>query len=219
MVTNSNKADCEVAEGDSVTGVVIFVDSQARVVELSCQPELLAQVEARTEQTAKVGAKLRGRVVLSKTEHGVSLVLVSHPRALAGLLGWAATKRHHNDLAGLEQGELGRQVGLVVQEVTARGEPVLVMKTEARRAEAKLGKRSRSQSQSEDVKVKRKRSSESEVVPAEDIKQGQEPEITAGENPPAEKSGKKKKSKKRKRKESGKSTAEEDPVSSNNNAG
>ena len=214
VVTNSNKADSEVAVGDSVTGVVIFVDSQTRVVELSCQTDLLAQVEARTDQVAKVGANLRGRVVMNKTEHGVCLVLVSQPKYLAGMLGFAATKRHHNDLAGVEQGEQGKQVGVVVQEINTRGEAVLVLKIEARRAEAKLGKRNRSLSQSEDVKIKKKKTSECEVAPA-DTKEGQETDNTPGEKELAEKSGKKKKkSKKRKRKDSEKSPPEEDSISS-----
>ena len=124
MVTNSNKSEVEAAEGDSVTGVVIFVDSQAKVVELSCQSELVTQVKARTDQVAKVGANLRGRVVMNKTEHGVCLVLVTYPKSLCGMLGFAATKRNHNDLAGVEQGEEGKQVAVVMQEVNTRGESV-----------------------------------------------------------------------------------------------
>ena len=222
MVTNSNKTDTEVAEGDSVTGVVIFVDSQARVVELGCQPELVSQVEARTKKVAKVGANLRGRVVMNKTEHGVCLVLVTYPKSQAGMLGFAATKRHHNDLAGagVEDSEQGKPVALVVQEVNSRGEVVLLLKIEVRRAEAKLGKRNRSLSQSEDVKIKRKRTSECEMAPSE-TKQSQEIEETPGEDKQAEKSGKKKRSKKRKRKDSEKGQTveevEEDDSSSSSN--
>jgi len=201
VVTNSNKAASELTEGSSVTGVVIFVDSRAKVVELSCQPDLLSLVTGRTEQVGRPGANMRGKVVMNKTEHGVCLVVVTHPKAQAGMLGHTATKRHHNDLAGLEQGEEGRQVALVLQEVNTRGEAVLVLKIEARRAEAKLGKnkRSRSLSQSEDVKSKKKKKSEPVAT------QTKEDELSETET-----AEKKKKKKKRKRKESEKSEPVED---------
>ena len=187
------------------------------MVELSCRPDLVAQVVARRESVSQVktGAKLRGRVVLNKTEHGVCLVQVSQPRALAGMLGFAATKRHLNDLAGLEvdSGDQGRQVSLLVQEVTSRGEAVLVMKIEARKAEARLGKRARGLSQSEDVQTKRRKSSECEVAaPAEKSEMSEKSEKSE-ESEKSEKS-KKKKTKKRRRKESEKTSepAEEDPT-------
>ena len=189
MVTNSNKGDSNLAEGDSVSGLVIFVDSQSQVVELSCQPDLLTLVGGRTEQEARIGSNLTGRVVMNKTEHGVCLVVVTQPRAVAGMLGHVATRRHHNDLAGLDQGEEGKDVALVLKEVNTRGEALLILK----KAEAKLGKRSRSLSHSEHTsQSKKKKNSESE--PAESLDK-----TSGAETKPAEK---KKKSKKRKRKES-----------------
>ena len=193
MVTNSNKGDKEVGEGDSVTGVVTFIDSEAKVVEICCQSDLLSQVKDRADQEAKLGSMVRGRVVMNKTEHGVCLVVVTQPEAVAGRLGYAAIRRHHNDLDGVSQGEEGKDVALVLQEINSRDEAIFVLQIEARRAEAKLGKRSRSLSLSEHVKKKKKKkNSESEV---------QELAEQSGETV-TENNEKKKKNKKRKRKES-----------------
>ena len=192
MVTNSNKGDKEVVEGDSVTGVVTYIDSEAKVVEICCQSDLLSQVKDRSDQEAKLGSTVRGRVVMNKTEHGVSLVLVTQPGTMAGRLGYVATRRHHNDLVGVSQGEEGKDVALVLQEINSRGEAIFVLQIEARRAEAKLGKRSRSLSLSEHVKKKKKKNSECEA---------QEPAEQSGETV-TENNEKKKKNKKRKRKES-----------------
>ena len=85
---------------------------------------------------ARVGAVVMGKVVMHKTEHSISVVVISN---LSGMVGFLGTRRHVNDLGCLlDQGNEGKEVSLVVsmavQEVTSRGEVVMVLDREVRRA-------------------------------------------------------------------------------------
>ena len=86
-------------------------------------------------QMVIVGAVVMGKVVMHKTEHSISVVVISN---LSGMVGFLGTRRHVNDLGCLDQGDEGKEVSLVVsmavQEVTSRGEVVMVLDREVRRA-------------------------------------------------------------------------------------
>jgi len=172
VVTNSNIGGQVVEEGDTVAGVVIFVDHMAKVVEVSCDAWVVSKVTTRkVGQMARVGAVLKGKVVMHKTEHSISVLVISNPTNLSGMIGFLGTRRHVNDLAGLDQGDEGKEVNLVVQEITSRGEVVMVLDREVRRAGEKGTKRSRSHSTSDEPrkekKKKNKKSAESEFVEIE----------------------------------------------------
>merc|ERR1719452_464307 len=107
---------------------------------------------------------------MHKTEHSISVVVIFNPTHLSGMVGFLGTRKHVNDLAGVDQGDEGKEVNMVVHEITSRGEVVLVLDREARRAGDKGIKRSRSQSvtdepKKEKVKKKKKKvDSESDNV-------------------------------------------------------
>merc|ERR1711892_270671 len=172
VVTNSNIGGQVGEEGDTVAGVVIFVDHMAKVVEVSCDAWVVSKVTTRKlGQMARVGAVLKGKVVMHKTEHSISVMVISNPTNLSGMIGFLGTRRHVNDLAGLDQGDEGKEVNLVVQEITSRGEVVMVLDREVRRAGEKGTKRSRSHSTSDEPrkekKKKNKKSAESDFVEME----------------------------------------------------
>jgi len=169
IVTNSNMDGKIVEEGDMVSGVIIFVDHMAKVVEISCEAVLVSKVTTRrTGQVVKEGAVLKGKVVMHKTEHSISVVMVTNPVNQCGMIGFLGTRRHVNDLAGVDQGDEGKEVSLVVHKVTSRGEVVMVLDREVRRAGEKGIKRSRSHSVSEEpsktVKMKKIKNKESDIV-------------------------------------------------------
>ena len=99
LVTASNLAGPGVAEGESLQGVVLHVDTAAQCVELGCAARLVGRGDLATG-TVPVGAVLRGEVVLVKTEHSLAVVSLTAPRQHCGLLGFLGTGRHLNDLAG-----------------------------------------------------------------------------------------------------------------------
>ena len=81
---------------------------------------------------------------MSKTDFSIGLVMVTHPPHLSGVLGHLTSRRHYNDLVPADMGlEDGQEVSLLVQEVTERGENVLVLEKDVRKAGGgvKLGKR------------------------------------------------------------------------------
>merc|ERR1712037_754712 len=84
------------------------------------------------------------------------------------MIGFLGTRRHVDDLAGVDQGDEGKEVSLVVHKVTSRGEVVMLLDREVRRAGEKGIKRSRSHSVSEEplktVKKKKSKSKESDIV-------------------------------------------------------
>ena len=125
-----------VEDGDTDAGVVIYVDHVAKVVKVSCDALLVSRLTTRyAGQMARVGAVVMGKVVKHKTEHSISLVVISNPTNLSGMVGFLGTRRHVNDLAGLNQGDEGKEVSMVVvQEVTSRGEGIMVLDREVRRA-------------------------------------------------------------------------------------
>jgi len=165
VVTNSNMSGQAVVEGDTVAGVIIFVDHMAKVVEISCESSLVSKVTTRKAgQVVKDGAVLKGKVLMHKTEHSISVVLITNPTNLSGMVGFLGTRRNVNDLAGVDQGDEGKEVSLMVHEVTNRGEVVMVLEREVRRAGEKGTKRSRSHSISEETKKEKKKKKKVDVI-------------------------------------------------------
>merc|ERR1719427_1800209 len=188
LVTNSNLGGNAVCEGDTVAGVVVFIDNVARVVELSCEGGLVSLVTTKKAgRVAKVGTVVKGKIVVHKTEHSISVAVISCPVHLSGMVGFLGTRRHVNDLAGQEFGEEGQEVTMIIHEVTKRGELVVVLEREIRKAGGKGIKRSRSHSVSEEPKrekqKKKKNNSVSEDTPEEIAKPDIDmPEVVPKEN-------------------------------------
>ena len=91
-------------------------------------------------------------------------MVLSNPTNLSGMVGFLGTRQFVNDLAGLNQGDEWKEVSMVVREVTSRGEVVMVLNREVRRAGENGTKRPRSQSQSEEPsKIKKKKNKKTSV--------------------------------------------------------
>jgi len=222
VVTNSNLNEQTMAEGDIVSGVIIFVDHSANVVEVTCDSGVVGRVTTKkSKQVARLGALVKGKVVMHKTEHSISVVVITNPTHLSGLVGFLGTRKHVNDLAGVDQGDEGKEASMVVQDITSRGEVIMVLDREARRSGDKGTKRSRSQSTSEEpkkekVKKKKKKSnSESEkieeTIEIMDVEEGEElnqdsPDVLTLAEDLDDKPAMKKKSKKKKNKDEAMST-------------
>merc|ERR1719233_2367656 len=177
VVTNSNMSGQAVVEGDTVAGVVIFVDHKAKVVEISCESSLVSKVTTRKAgQVAREGAVLKGKVIMHKTEHSISVVLVTNPTNLGGMIGFLGTRRNVNDLAGVDQGEDGKEVSMLVHEVTSRGEVVMVLDREVRKAGEKGTKRSRSHSISEESKKDKKKKKKVDIAEIQEVVDVEKPD-------------------------------------------
>jgi len=177
VVTNSNMSGQAVVEGDTVAGVIIFVDHMAKVVEISCESSLVSRVTTKKAgQVVKDGAVLKGKVVMHKTEHSISVVLVTNPTNLNGMIGFLGTRRNVNDLAGVDQGDEGKEVSLMVHEVTSRGEVVMVLDREVRRAGEKGTKRSRSHSISEETKKDKKKKKKVDIAENQEVVNVEKPD-------------------------------------------
>jgi hypothetical protein len=72
-------------------------------------------------QMTRVGAVLKGKVVIHKTEHSVSMLVISNPTNLSGMVGFLGTRHHVDYLTGFNKGDEGKVVSMVVQEVTSWG--------------------------------------------------------------------------------------------------
>ena len=81
-----------VKEGDTVSGIVIFIDSESRVIEISCEEDTCARVKTKNSKTPSQGDSLQGKIIMSKTEHSVSLVLITQPSKFSGQLGYIGTR-------------------------------------------------------------------------------------------------------------------------------
>merc|ERR1711909_199079 len=149
----------------------------AKVVEISCESSLVSRVTTKKAgQVVKDGAVLKGKVVMHKTEHSISVVLVTNPTNLAGMIGFLGTRRNVNDLAGVDQGEEGKEVSLMVHEGTSRGEVVMVLDREVRRAGEKGTKRSRSHSLSEEIKKDKKKKKKVDIAEIQEVVNVEKPD-------------------------------------------
>ena len=84
VVMNSNMCGKEVEEGDTIAGVVTYVYHLAKVVEVSCDALLATMATTRkTGQMARVGAVVKGKVVMHNTEHSM---VISNPANLYVML-------------------------------------------------------------------------------------------------------------------------------------
>ena len=152
-------------------GLVVWADpGTAPALQLSSQTHLLSKVATRRPGRAKPrpGTAARGYIVATRAEHGLASVLLINPAPLAGTPAYLSTRRHLNDLVGWqdEQEEEGREVELVVAEVSETGEVIVVLEREVRQGE-KANKRARQSSLSENKTSKdespKKRKKESET--------------------------------------------------------
>ena len=152
IVTTTNLPKEErVKEGQSVSGHVVFIDSLARVIEVNCN---IRNCNIEAGRDLEAGDEVRGRVIMNKTEHDIILVQLSHPSHCRGGLGYLSSKRHCNDLVPAELDLNDKEAHFVVQDITARGEVLLVPDSEVRKGKSiKLGKRARNSSVSGDINI------------------------------------------------------------------
>ena len=88
-VTNRKMGCQEVEEGDSVAGEGIYVDHMAG-------------------QMARVGAVIKRKVVNHKTDHSISLVVISNPTYLSGMVGFGVPGSMSMTWLDLTRGMMGR---------------------------------------------------------------------------------------------------------------
>jgi len=135
IVTNTNlgRQQGELDVGDSVSGVVVFVDRVMGgvCVELSCEGGLVSRTTTKRGDVVTKGNVVKGEVVLVKTELSLCVVSITHPKNVSGHVGYLGTRRHINDLAGIDV-EQGKEVTVVVGDVTSKGELVMVLEREVR---------------------------------------------------------------------------------------
>ena len=90
VLTTSNMSGAEVSEGSRVSGVVVFVDSRMKLVEISCNQELINKMKKKKKKkkhVVKEGDVVKGRVVMNKSEYGLALFLITEPASSSGVLG------------------------------------------------------------------------------------------------------------------------------------
>jgi len=171
IVTNTNLGLLAqyqaVAVGDMLQGVVLYVDKAAGCVELGCDSKLVARAASRKKDVCDVavGTKLRGEVLLVKTEHNLGVITVTNPKQASGLMGYLSMRKHLNDLAGQDL-ETGKEVTVIVSAVTENGDLVLVTGAEARKAV----KRTRGESESDGGVKRARKDSKNESVDAQEKK-------------------------------------------------
>jgi len=87
--------------GGTLSGVVVFLEHQFMVVELSPNPDLVKRVKMRKEKhLPKEGQAVRGNVVLVRSELGFVVLCVKSPAQFAGHLVYVPTRQHINDKVG-----------------------------------------------------------------------------------------------------------------------
>ena len=93
VLTTSNMSGAEVSEGSRVSGVVVFVDSRMKLVEISCNQELINKMKRKKKKkhVVKEGDVVKGRVVMNKSEYGLALFLITEPASSSGVLGTLST--------------------------------------------------------------------------------------------------------------------------------
>jgi len=147
LITSTNLGNNSVSEGDDITGVVSWIDRGLQVVELVCDAELINRVLASkaSVKDIEVNMKVKAKVVLSKTEHHIAVVALTHPRNVSGLVGYLGTRQNLNDLAGLET-ETGKELSVSIYEITSNSDIILAPERELRKAQ-KSKKRRRENSE------------------------------------------------------------------------
>ena len=69
--------------------------------------------DRKAGQMARVGAIIKRKVVMHKTEHSISVVVISNPTNLSGMVGYLGTSKHVKDLAAQDQGNDLKELSMV----------------------------------------------------------------------------------------------------------
>ncbi|KAJ8317008.1 hypothetical protein KUTeg_004912 [Tegillarca granosa] len=102
LVTKSHMEGMEVAVGQKLESVILYIDPKNDCLELSFDKTLIKAIKHRKENTAsmvKEGQVLKSEILLVK-EHLVLVVLKGHG---AGKLAYIPSKRHLNDVLEMHQ--------------------------------------------------------------------------------------------------------------------
>ncbi|XP_023328574.1 protein RRP5 homolog isoform X2 [Eurytemora carolleeae] len=99
LAPQSNLGDSQLKPGDRVPAMVLFVDYQAGVLEVSCDPGIITKA-AVCVNIPEVGSNVKGKIILTRTELNLRIVSVTSPAKFAGCLVYTPTVIHLNDLAG-----------------------------------------------------------------------------------------------------------------------
>ena len=108
-------------KGQTVHGVVLYVDNQFNVLELSLNPDVVTKVTTKkAKHLPKEEQTVKATVVLRRSELGYALCCIKTPSPLAGHLVYVPTRNHINDKFGFAD-DLGPTCSLVIQSSTPSG--------------------------------------------------------------------------------------------------
>jgi len=218
--------ECKLTPGDRVPVMVLFVDYQAGVMEVSLDTNIIHK-SAMCSTTPQVGFGVKGRVVLTRTELNLQLVAVTNPTKFAGCLVFVSTISHINDLVGDKAEVENRPINVVIQHVD-ENEIIGVNEKHIRASnknrnknkrdrtnsigdESNLLKRMRTESESS-VKAEVKATETADFIPPKPVAPSPTKSPKSRSDPDLEKSLKKKEKKKKKKKEKEENENEEEAM-------
>lgn len=144
-------------KGQTVAGVIIFVDYQHGVVELTLQPEIVRKValKAKSKKLPKEGQMVKAVCVLKRSEQHFATMIIKTPHQLQGQVIHVPTRHHVNDMLGFSDlYGLYEQYNIIVKVIDHDLGLIGVLE---KHDKGKADKRPRLSSTSEDLKANKQR--------------------------------------------------------------
>ena len=90
----------EPVKGQTVAGVILYVDQEFGAVEMTLQPEIIKRSMTRSKKLLPIGQNVKATCVLKRTEHYMASFCVKSPHQYQGQYVQVPMRRHINDLVG-----------------------------------------------------------------------------------------------------------------------
>jgi len=160
LAPSAHLGDSPLKAGARIPVMVLFVDYQAGVLEVSCDTSLITRAAVVANHSPENGTKVRGRIILTRTELNLQIVSIVHPTKYSGKLVYTCTVSHMNDLAGDDTETEDRPINVLIQE--EYGGDLLGVNEKYMRPAIKRQKRDRANSIGDDATTRKRMRTESE---------------------------------------------------------
>ena len=90
----------EPVKGQTVAGVILYIDQDFGAVEMTLQPEIIKRSISRSKKLPPIGQNVKATCVLKRTEHFMASFCVKSPHQYQGQYVQVPMRRHINDLVG-----------------------------------------------------------------------------------------------------------------------
>eukprot|EP00088_Acartia_fossae_P015650 TRINITY_DN1860_c0_g1_i2.p1 TRINITY_DN1860_c0_g1~~TRINITY_DN1860_c0_g1_i2.p1 ORF type:complete len:1447 (+),score=367.26 TRINITY_DN1860_c0_g1_i2:45-4343(+) len=155
----SNLGSEKPVPGNKISVIVLFIDYQMGVLEVSCDQSFVKKHTETKDETLEVDMSVKGDIILSRTQHNLQIVSVTEPTKFAGCLVYISDIGHMNDFLGdTDMDASEKSIDVQIKALTEKGEVIGVNKANVKDNNKK---RSRTTSKSEGERKEKRRRTDS----------------------------------------------------------